>query len=837
MAAASLSPTEASLTTSEPAAEITTHSQPMTATQPSCFDVVKKFQHKTNILKSKINNLVKLKKSQHFPKKTTRATSLFLAKIDKKTPANRAIIQEYTKVINNIHIDLMIKTSQNILKRHQDNKTKNKTTHKHNNKTRLPLFCSTNSFVNLTHETIPTEVQSYIELGPNFIPPTTHLNIPKIDLAESIISINDLQIEQQCHNFLNIRDKLINQVYKNRNRKPTTVETYITRIKNKHDEYIKRNPNITVIQADKGNISTIMNYVTYYDKMRHVINVGIDDGTYVKINNDHEHVHKSITQVKKYRIKNWLLYAANHKNMNKTVQEFQIHDLNMPRLYGRIKIHKEGHPLRPIVDTINTHSYFISKYVQEILHKLKIDKNYNITNSIDVVHKINALTYNDDNGFAKIDIVNMFTNIPVDETISIIKLLYTQKYGGNHDQIPFDTIYPLLVFTFKDAMYIQFDNDIYKQKRGFPMGNSVSQIAAELYVDYKLLHEAKDIFVKYNIDLLVKYVDDFLIYAPIINIPDIVISIEIATHLKFTIDLEIDNKIDFLEITIIRDHVDKIFHTCWYKKPYSSDRMINHLSNHKPSIKTATINEHISKIICTTDTQFIIDIIDKTYARLKLNKYPTYYINDRFVDILNREKFNSNEKLRTISEHITSKYKAYCNKTKPSRKHKNTDVSDISNIYVSIPYIKHITNDIKNTCIRNHLRIKWIHKNPNGKMHKNMKDPIPDVLKTNKIIILKCNNCNNHFIATTGTSNVANTIRKIKSNTQSLINIHLSMFDHNTDFLFQIIGNTAHNKRNHNIVARIHQQILQNKHPKNTYIVESPTYPIIHQNYKKLFVQ
>ena len=70
------------------------------------------------------------------------------------------------------------------------------------------LFQSTNSFINLTNEKIPPSVQNYIELGPNFIPPITRQNIPKIELIETILNINDLQ-KEQYNNVHDIREKLI----------------------------------------------------------------------------------------------------------------------------------------------------------------------------------------------------------------------------------------------------------------------------------------------------------------------------------------------------------------------------------------------------------------------------------------------------------------------------------------------------------------------------------------------------------------------------------------------------------------------------------------------------
>lgn len=42
----------------------------------------------------------------------------------------------------------------------------------------------------------------------------------------------------------------------------------------------------------------------------------------------------------------------------------------MPRIYGLPKIHKEGIPLRPIVNTIGSPTYDLAKYLAKILKPL-----------------------------------------------------------------------------------------------------------------------------------------------------------------------------------------------------------------------------------------------------------------------------------------------------------------------------------------------------------------------------------------------------------------------------------------------------------------------------------
>jgi hypothetical protein len=98
-----------------------------------------------------------------------------------------------------------------------------------------------------------------------------------------------------------------------------------------------------------------------------------------------------------------------------------------PTIYGLPKIHKDGVPLRPIVNTIGSPTYELAKYVAKILGPL-------------VGHTESFIK--DSNGFLKIikkekikpkdilisfDIVSLFTKIPLDEAIQVVKEVTDQK--------------------------------------------------------------------------------------------------------------------------------------------------------------------------------------------------------------------------------------------------------------------------------------------------------------------------------------------------------------------------------------------------------------------------
>lgn len=81
------------------------------------------------------------------------------------------------------------------------------------------------------------------------------------------------------------------------------------------------------------------------------------------------------------------------------------------------KVHKEGHPLRPILSAINTANYNIAKFLVPILAPLTKNE-YTVTDSFQFVNELKNLSFPNCT-IASFDVKSLFTQIPLDETINI----------------------------------------------------------------------------------------------------------------------------------------------------------------------------------------------------------------------------------------------------------------------------------------------------------------------------------------------------------------------------------------------------------------------------------
>jgi len=119
------------------------------------------------------------------------------------------------------------------------------------------------------------------------------------------------------------------------------------------------------------------------------------------------------------------------KEVKKTILESNLEDKikkklipsceTIPRIYGLPKIHKEGVPLRPIVNTIGSPTYELAKYVAKIRKPLVGNTDSFIKDSHDFVNLIKNEKMESDYILVSFDVVSLFTKIPLDEAIPVIK--------------------------------------------------------------------------------------------------------------------------------------------------------------------------------------------------------------------------------------------------------------------------------------------------------------------------------------------------------------------------------------------------------------------------------
>ena len=116
----------------------------------------------------------------------------------------------------------------------------------------------------------------------------------------------------------------------------------------------------------------------------------------------------------------------------------------------------------------------------------------------------------------------------------------------------------------KFYIFFQFGDTVYKQVNGISMGSPLAPVLADVYLNK---FEEKYINEKFHdIIFYYRYVDDiFILIKDSMNVNFFVSKINnFDSNLKFTFEIENNNKINFLDILIFI--IDDKYFTGWYRK-------------------------------------------------------------------------------------------------------------------------------------------------------------------------------------------------------------------------------------------------------------------------------
>ena len=237
-------------------------------------------------------------------------------------------------------------------------------------------------------------------------------------------------------------------------------------------------------------------------------------------------------------------------------------------LYGLPKIHKPDFSskfqFRPIFAAYKTPSYNLAKYLVPILSPFTTNQ-YSVENSYKFAEEIQDQDGSSALVMASFDVENLFTNIPLQETIQIIvKQLFTSPDSVvmGLTQEYFSQLLDLAV----SNSFFLFNNKLYSQVDGLGMGLPLGPTFANIFLAFHekswletCPSEFKPVFFR-------RYVDDcFILFSSADHIPKF-LSFLNSKHpnIKFTSEVENNCKISFLDCLVTR--VNDKFETSTFRK-------------------------------------------------------------------------------------------------------------------------------------------------------------------------------------------------------------------------------------------------------------------------------
>ncbi|XP_062714162.1 uncharacterized protein LOC134290945 [Aedes albopictus] len=533
---------------------------------------------------------------------------------------------------------------------------------------------------NGTQTTIPPETEILLSLGPKFALPMTKLQ--QVPFYHLMADAENNQFEP------------------------------ITKFCNKAEEttrrFLKDNPNILVLKSDKGNKTVLMEASEYRQKMLELLE---DRNTYNPINADptsrFEKQNNSIVK----RLRNLDLIDE------RTSRQLMKHNAVCPRIYGQPKAHKPGLPLRPVVPNITAPSYSLSKFVGKIFQRSLVSR-YNIRDSFEFCEFINNVTLPDEHVLISLDVKALFTSIPKSLVMNSIITKWDEIKPNTN--ICLDLFLEIVEFCI-DSSYFRFDGQHYEQVFGTAMGIPLSPYIADWVMETLLDTVVR--MLEIPLPFIRKFVDDLITAIPLSRLQHVIDTFNsYDIHIQFTYEMEVDNKLPYLDMLLTR-HSNQNVTTSWYQKPIASGRFLQYQSFHPLGQKlnvAQNFARRVNQLSTNLDEQSKRKIVDD---QLKLNGYPKP-LRSRIINRMNERNTN-----RSIQH----------------------SVQNLEYTYLSIPNIPHLSNMIDRVIRREYTQVRLAKYNVRkvNNMFSKVKDPVPQESQSNVIYRVPCSNCEASYVGMT----------------------------------------------------------------------------------------
>jgi len=566
-------------------------------------------------------------------------------------------------------------------------------------------------FLNLSGSTIPHEVSTLLQLGERFCLPT-HLN-KRLAVHEFIKDIESNLVFHNSKKQVLIRNIAIPQFHKFiKNTTPNhPIDAKLYHRLHATRQFCKNNPNIIFTKADKGNITVAMEKSFYINKMEDILR---DGNTYIVVKRNPA---KTIEDDLNNKLKRWL-----QKEFISKQQCFKLRssDANLPKAYGLPKVHKDNIPFRLIVSSVNTALYSLAAFLQKIITDSLENTNGYTTNSFDLYKSLSDKQVQESDVLISLDVVSLFTNVPLDLAINSISKRWT--HIQKNTKIPKDEFLSAITFVLSST-YFTFNNIVYKQTHGTPMGSPLSPVIADAVMQD--LETACLDRISCRLTFYYRYVDDIVMAAPRDKIDLIFRTFnDYHNRIKFTIEFEENRSLSFLDLRLIIE--DNLIQIDWFHKKTFSGRFLSFHSSHPLCHKIGMIYGLIDRAFLLSHPRFHQKNIEFIIDILMGNGYP----------------------LDFIFEKIRSRLKTLIYSSKKSNK-SNNNSEDVNRKIIVIPYIKKISELVATTIDKSQHIIGYRVLNHLGGFIRAHKDTNHLFNNNNVVYKIMCKDCDASYVGQT----------------------------------------------------------------------------------------
>ena len=345
---------------------------------------------------------------------------------------------------------------------------------------------------------------------------------------------------------------------------------------------LRSNPNIIIRRADKSSTFVLLKKEEYLTKLDSIL---LDETKFKKITRN--------PVIDITRRANKLIDAVNARQDGTRLPKI-VGDYDLGYLYGNVKTHKAGNPLRPIISQIPTPTYNLAKRLAQILTPF-VPSHYSIASSTEFLELVRS--NHSDGIIASLDVESLFTNVPVDRTIDyILKKVYEDGPSPAID-IPREVMKSLLSICTKEAPFRCPRGTMYQQIDGIAMGSPLGVLFANFFmgcIEEEVFSEIDfpTIYCRYVDDTFVKITDG----DALLQLKNI---FEEKSGLRFTIERSDQGQLPFLDVLLTQQQG---IETSVYVKENNSGHCLNGASECPSRYLESTASAYIRRALshCST---------------------------------------------------------------------------------------------------------------------------------------------------------------------------------------------------------------------------------------------
>ena len=468
---------------------------------------------------------------------------------------------------------------------------------------------------------------------------------------------------------------------------------------------LKQDESIIILPADKGRATVILDKADYINKC----NDHLDNGPYEKLKKDPTESTKKEVRVKLQDLKDQEIIS------NRTYYKIKPSDSPTPRFYGSPKIHKPGVPIRPIVSYIGSPLYDISKYLASILSHYTTSDNHHSKNSKEFSEYVRQLTIEDDEQLISFDVTSLYTNVPIEDTLVVIKdLLENDPSLKDRTSIPAKDLLELTRLVLTKTSFL-FNGIIYKQTDGVAMGGPASSVVAEIFM--LMFEDVALTTTDHSPKVWERHVDDCFLIIKELHLNMFFHHVNnLHPQIKFTMEREENGCLPFLD-TLIKRNADKSISVSVYRKPTHTDQYLNFQSNHQDSAKESVISSLLSR------AENIVSNEDDKIAEKQ-----------RVISVLHANNYSKKmiQKVQRKLERDTTR--------------ERTGEEEELVGHISLPYVKGVSETLRRIFSKNKIRCTFYTKDTIRNALSHPKDPVDKNKQNNIVYKIPCDDCNAVYI-------------------------------------------------------------------------------------------